>query len=407
MTVVFRSISRRHLVRRSAALVAGVAWVLMLTGCSAGPGGPAAAKVSTPPTLSFSVGEKASDVVPAAVVKVESDGTLHDVQVVSADGEHALEGAWTDDGVWSSSGPLRLDTTYQAMATATSADGLSVTRSRTFSTVKPRVDATYWVTPDDATVGVGMPVVVTFDTPVETTEQRAAIEQRMTITTVPRTEGSWGWVDSRQLMWRPKTYWRAGTTVAVEAPLAGLQTGSGKWVRENKSAAFRVADRARVLRVDLDDHFVRVVDDGKITAEYPVSAGQAKGSWETRSGTKVITEKHEKYTMDAGTLGVPEGHADYYKKDVTHAMRVTNTGEFFHAAPWSVSSQGRRNVSHGCVNMSPADAETLFRGTMVGDPVEFVDSRRQMKPEDGLPVWLFTYAEWRELSELPSTPTGL
>lgn len=258
-----------------------------------------------------------------------------------------------------------------------------------------------------AALWAGMPVVVTFDTPVETTEQRAAVERRMTITTVPRTEGSWGWVDSRQLMWRPKTYWKAGTTVAVEAPLAGLQTGSGKWVRENTSAAFRVTGRARVLRVDLDDHFLRVVDDGKITAEYPISAGQAQGSWETRSGTKVITEKHEQYTMDAGTLGVAEGHADYYKKDVTYAMRVTNTGEFFHAAPWSVSSQGRRNVSHGCINMSPADGETLFRDTMVGDPAEFVDSRRQMQPADGLPVWLYTYAKWRELSELPPNLAGL
>ena len=41
-------------------------------------------------------------------------------------------------------------------------------------------------------------------------------------------------------------------------------------------------------------------------------------------------------------------------------MRLTWGGEFIHAAPWSVADQGKRNVSHGCVNLSPENAECLF-----------------------------------------------
>ena len=41
-------------------------------------------------------------------------------------------------------------------------------------------------------------------------------------------------------------------------------------------------------------------------------------------------------------------------------MRVTYSGEFIHAAPWSVGSQGYANVSHGCTGMSTADAAWLY-----------------------------------------------
>ena len=41
-------------------------------------------------------------------------------------------------------------------------------------------------------------------------------------------------------------------------------------------------------------------------------------------------------------------------------MRETNSGEFLHAAPWSVGSQGNANVSHGCTGMSTANAQWLY-----------------------------------------------
>ena len=41
-------------------------------------------------------------------------------------------------------------------------------------------------------------------------------------------------------------------------------------------------------------------------------------------------------------------------------MRLTYSGEFLHAAPWSVGSQGYANVSHGCTGMSTANAQWLY-----------------------------------------------
>ncbi|MDO5698854.1 MAG: Ig-like domain-containing protein [Dermatophilus congolensis] len=373
-----------------------------LAACS-GNGPEAAPEPAGPAEVSFSVKEAAKGLKPSDTIEVAAvaaTGKLDTVTVKSADGKQTLTGELDENGVWRNKGELALDTTYKIVASATNPDGVATQLTRTFSTLRPKIDATYRVLPDGSTVGVGMPVMVTFDSPVQTEEMRAEVEKRMKITTTPKTEGSWGWVDSTQLMWRPKSYWKPGTKVSVNAPLVGVQTGESKWIRENKGGDFTISKRARIVRVDLANHYMTVRDNGKVTASYPISAGQRTPSWETRSGVKIITEKQDHLVMDAATLGVPEDDPNYYRLDVRHAMRVTNTGEFFHGAPWSVGSQGRANVSHGCVNMSPRAAAEFFNSTVVGDVTEFVGSGRQMKIGDGVPVWLFSYDNWKARSAI-------
>ena len=58
---------------------------------------------------------------------------------------------------------------------------------------------------------------------------------------------------------------------------------------------------------------------------------------------------------------------------------MTFTGEFLHAAPWSVSAQGSYNVSHGCVGMSTDNAAWLFNLTHRGDPVEVTGTQRGLE----------------------------
>ena len=80
-----------------------------------------------------------------------------------------------------------------------------------------------------------MPVSVQFDSQVMTKAMRADVEKRVKVTTSPRQAGAWGWLDNRQLMWRPPSYWKPGTSVdAVKAPLTGVQTGEGKWVAQRR-----------------------------------------------------------------------------------------------------------------------------------------------------------------------------
>lgn len=360
--------------------------------------------------LAFSVEDGGKGVKPDERLTVQArQGDLVSVRLQDPKGT-VIPGK-VSDGVWSPSADMRLkpSTTYTWKATAKNAEGATSQQSVSFSTLDPGVKATYTVTPDGSTVGVGMPAMVTFDSAVTTPEMRAEVEKRMKIKVVPAQKGSWGWLDERQLMWRPDSYWKPNTKVTVSAPLTGVATGPDKYIVQDKGGTFTVAKRARIMKVDLAGHTMSVSDNGKRVASYPISAGKPTADWETRSGTKVITEKHEDYVMDAGTLGLKEGDANYYRTEVRYAMRVTNTGEFLHAAPWSVWAQGRRNVSHGCVNLGPGAAADVFRGSIIGDVVEFTGSSRRMKPGDGLSVWLFSADEWHARSALAkktSSSTG-
>lgn len=354
--------------------------------------------------LQFSLKDAQTPVKPDEALKVAvQGGELVSVRLIGPDKKPL--GGKIVDGVWQVAPDTRLvpDASYTWRASAKNSAGKVTQEERSFTTIKPKVTATYRVTPDGATVGVGMPVMVTFDSAVKTPQMRADVEKRLSIKVTPAQKGSWGWLDERQLMWRPDSYWKPGTKINVNAPLTGVQTGDGKWIAENKGATFDIAKRSRVSTVDLANHVMTVRENGKKVASYPISAGKATDEWETRSGTKIITEKHADYVMDAGTLGVGEDDPNYYRTEVKYAMRVTNTGEFLHAAPWSVWAQGRRNVSHGCVNMSTAAAGEMFRASIIGDVIEFTGSARKMKPGDGMSVWLFDAKEWRERSAVASS----
>ena len=96
-------------------------------------------------------------------------------------------------------------------------------------------------------------------------------------------------------------------------------------------------------------------------------------------------------TMDSATVGIPRNSPDGYYETVDWDVRISNSGEFVHAAPWSLDDQGHNNVSHGCVNLAPADAQWFFDHFGIGDVVEITNSGGAT-----LPVW-DTYGDW-ELS---------
>jgi lipoprotein-anchoring transpeptidase ErfK/SrfK len=150
--------------------------------------------------------------------------------------------------------------------------------------------------------------------------------------------------------------------------------------------------------VDVDAHTLTVWRNGQKARVIPVSTG--KDGFLTRNGTKVILEKHTLKIMDARTIGIYPGDPEYYRLEVPYAMRITWSGEFVHAAPWSVGSQGRDNVSHGCVGMSPSNAIWLFNQTTVGDVVQVTGSPRTLEPGNGYTDWNVSWSEWLEGSAL-------
>jgi len=81
-------------------------------------------------------------------------------------------------------------------------------------------------------------------------------------------------------------------------------------------------------------------------------------------------------------------------------MRITNSGEFLHSAPWNAGYFGRTNASHGCTGMSTANAAWLMNHTLIGDPVVFTGSSRYMDISNGWGDWNESYKSYKKGSAL-------
>ena len=333
---------------------------------------------------------------PDAPIKVTAaNGKLTSVVLTGRKGR-TVEGTIAADGTtWTATGGLTLNTTYTVLATAVNADGVSSSTTSEFTTVKPKHRLTTSISPlNGQTVGVGMPIVVRLSDPVK---DRAAVEGALTVTTSKAIEGSWTWLSDEELHFRPREYWPAGTKVTVDVKLKDVEAGRGVWGAEERTIKFRVGS-SMVSVVDVNKLRLTVYRNGKVARVIPVSTGKA--GFLTRNGIKVVSEKHTLKIMDASTIGISKSDPEYYRLEVPYALRVTNSGEFVHAAPWSVASQGRARVSHGCVGMSTSNAIWLFNQTHVGDIVQVVGSPRGLEPGNGWTDWNVKWSTWLKGSAL-------
>lgn len=327
----------------------------------------------------------------APVVVTAAQGKLEVVRLRGPAGD--VQGALGPDATtWTSTELLDIGAAYRLSATATDRFGLGRTLTATFTTLTPtegqRLRAR--VSPlDGETVGVGMPVVLYLTAPVE---DRAAVEERLSVTSAPPVEGAWHWVSDVELHWRPRDAWPPGTDVSVDIPLAGVRTGDDRWGDQDRVVSFSVTGHAITSIVDLTATNMQVYQDGELLRTLPITAG--KPGWETRNGTKVVLSKEPRRTMDAATVGIDPTDPDYYRLDVEYAVRLTWSGEFVHAAPWSQGAQGEANVSHGCVGLSTADAAWLYDLTTRGDLVRVIGSPRPLELGNGYTDWNLDWDEW-------------
>jgi lipoprotein-anchoring transpeptidase ErfK/SrfK len=292
-------------------------------------------------------------------------------------------------GVWKSAGPLLPATTYSVSAMAMDTSGRPVTRSWTLTTLTPAKQLKVRVSPlDGSTVGVGQPLAVYLTAGVA---DHAAIESHLQVTTTPAVLGSWHWFSATELHWRPAAYWAAGTKVSLAADLAGWDAGGGVWGVESRNVSFTIGD-AHVSTVDAATHQMTVTNNGQTVKTVPVSTGRDK--YPTKSGIHVVLDKEQTTVMDSSTVGIPVNSPDGYKETVFWNTRISDSGEFVHAAPWSVGSQGHANVSHGCVNLSTADATWFFKFSRLGDVVVVVNTPQKLSATNGFGDWNIPYAQW-------------
>ncbi|MGH3459645.1 Ig-like domain-containing protein [Aeromicrobium sp.] len=380
-------------------IVAVAAAALLLSSCSTSKVKQAVTP-EDPITLSASVKEDAKGVTVDTIVTADAEhGTISKASLATSDGKTKIGGRLSG-AQWVASERLEPGTAYTLTVKGTGDDGEEGAIKRTFTTQALTLQQQTYpaVAPlKGETVGIGMPVIVTFDLPVK---KKALFERNMSINTDDDIDGSWSWISDSVVHYRPKDYWPAGTKVKVDLNLNGLPAGNGIYGQQDQKLSFKIGSSV-VSTVDVRGHSLTVDINGKQVRRIPVSTGDAKHR--TRQGTKIIMEKLPKVDMDAATTGVDSEDPDYYDiEDVKWAMRVTNSGEFLHAAPWSSRSHGRANVSHGCTGMSTKNASWLYQRSKRGDVVEFKNSPRGIEDQNGWTDWNVSWADWKSGSALSS-----
>lgn len=323
------------------------------------------------------------------IVVTATDGQLAAVTVTGPKGE--LKGSLSADGTtWTAKkSTLAFGTTYTVQATAVDDRGVPTSRTDQFKTLEPKDFFGGTVSPRaGATVGVGMPITVTFDHEIKNKE---AVERALVVRTPTALEGAWSWTNDSTVQFRPVDYWPANIDVGVDLNLKGVQASKGVYGDTSSSLSFRIGP-SMITKVNADTHEAKVFRDDELVRKFPITTG--KDGFETRSGIKVVVSKERTRIMDAATGGTDPNDPEYYRLEVEYAMRVTYSGEFLHAAPWSVGSQGYANVSHGCVGMSTANAEWLYNLTNVGDVVVVTGTDNPQNLGNGITVWNETWDEW-------------
>jgi lipoprotein-anchoring transpeptidase ErfK/SrfK len=217
--------------------------------------------------------------------------------------------------------------------------------------------------------GAAKPIYINFQRPIA---DRALAEQAIHISSVPPVPGRFYWTSNSQVRWRPQDFWPAGTVVNIDA-------GGTK-------SSFTVPEQL-VATIDDATHQMTVTRNGKVEKTIPVSMGMAAGGHTTPNGTYYVLEKFPTVVMDSSTYGVPVDSANGYKVNVQLAVRIDNSGNFVHSAPWSVGDQGKRNVSHGCINISPDNAKWFYDNFGSGDPVVVKNSKGLYNQPDGASDW--------------------
>ncbi|TXG91596.1 hypothetical protein DW322_17065 [Rhodococcus rhodnii] len=394
--------SSRRVVRPGLIVPAFAAVVaLAVAGCSAG--GSVSTEGQAPidsnpvtelikPVVTPSAADGAVGVSPAQPVTVEvAGGTLETVTMVNTATNHVVAGELAPDrATWTTTEPLGYNNQYRIDSAANGLGGKTLS-STGFATSSPgNLTQAYVLPSENAVVGIGQPVAIQFD---ENIPDRQAAQDAITITTNPPVEGAFYWVNNREVRWRPQNYWAPGTAVNVDVKTYGVDLGDGLFGQRDVHSNFTIGD-AIVATADDNTKQVTFERNGEVIMTMPTSMG--KDDTPTPNGVYIIGDRFDHMVMDSSTYGVAVDSADGYRTPVDWATRMSYSGIFFHSAPWSVGQQGYSNTSHGCLNLSPANAKWVFDNTKRGDIVVVKNTVGPTLPgTDGLGDWNIPWETWK------------
>ncbi|HEY3953310.1 MAG TPA: Ig-like domain-containing protein [Streptosporangiaceae bacterium] len=307
-----------------------------------------------------------------------SHGKIEHVTVHAGDG--TVAGTLNQAGtVWRSQWALSVSKSYTVIASATNPAGQTVTTTSSFRTLTPhQTFQTQIFEGNNKTFGVGMPIMLTFSHPIS---DKAAVERALQVTTSKPVVGAWDWQGDEQLDFRPQSYWPAHTTVSFTGHLNGVQGAPGVYGYHTLTQTFRIG-ASLIVVASTASHHMSLYRDGHRIHYWSISTGRPGDN--TPNGTYL--------TIDKGNPVDMKGPG--YNIEVPWSVRFTWSGDYLHDAYWSVGEQGFTNVSHGCVNMAPANAQAYYGMEVPGDPVTVTGSPRGGTWGNGWTDW---FLSWKQL----------
>ncbi|MFJ8474770.1 Ig-like domain-containing protein [Kitasatospora sp. NPDC094011] len=373
-----------------------------LAACSSGEDDPAGPhRIDAGPLVHLSAEGKVDPSKPVTVTAV-AGSRLTDVTVVGPDGRVVAGRLADDQRSWQTTGRLKAGTAYAVRIAADDGRNGRGDTTQGFTTLAAQRLLTAELGPETSSsgvYGVGQPLTVTLSEAVKDPQARQEVERVLTVSSQPAVTGAWYWVDDKNLHFRPEDYWPAGTAVALAFDGTGVRISDGLYGGDRTSIRMRIGARVESV-VDAAAHQLTLKRDGEVVRTIPVTTG--KPGFDTRNGVKVVLGQERSVRMNGETIGIKAGSSESYDLDVLWATRVTWSGEYVHAAPWSVGSQGVENVSHGCTGMSTDNAKWFYDNTRIGDLVTVVNSRgATMEPfGNGFGDWNVSWTDWVKHSAL-------
>lgn len=279
---------------------------------------------------------------------------------------------------WHTRWALGVSQSYTVTATGVDQHGKAVTATSSFRTFTPAQTFTAEIFEGyRVTYGVGVPIELDFNRPIT---NEAAVERSLQIRTSVPVVGAWYWNGDEQVDFRPRVYWQPGTTVTFVGHLDGVQGAPGVYGHHTLTQTFLIG-RSLIVVASTASHHMDVYRDGHLLYHWAISTGRPGDN--TPDGTYLTLDKANPQRM------VGPG----YDLEVPWSVRITLSGDFLHDAYWSVGQQGFTNVSHGCVNMAPADAEIYYKMAVFGDPVTITGSPVAGRFGNGWTYWFLTFGE--------------
>jgi lipoprotein-anchoring transpeptidase ErfK/SrfK len=325
---------------------------------------------------------------PSKGITVTTNGTLKNVSVHTS-GDPVTGSYSSGNTTWHSTWTLDVSQSYTVTATATAADG-TTTRTSTFRTLTPSSTFTTEIIEGQGqSYGVGMPIILYFDHSIT---NKAAVEKALQLKTSKPVIGAWYWdqpcgMAADCLYFRPRDYWPTGTTVSFTGHLDGVEAAPGVYGFHTLTQTFNIG-RSLIAVGDTQTHHTQIYVNDKLTYDWPISSGRPGD--DTPDGSYLTIEKENPVLMTGPG----------YSLEVPYSVRFTFSGDYYHDAYWSVGEQGFENVSHGCVNLSPADAQIYYNMAVPGDPITIKGSPKAGTWDNGYTEWFLSWSQYLKGSAL-------